>query len=271
MIVISSELVLAAPGAGIDLDAPMFGYQNYVVSTGVTATTENALYPASNVANVSTASFWRGTSTALHYLTATLASAQDVDYVGIARHNFGSAGIAVSIETQAGLGDPWVEVVAPAIPANNSTLIFRFVKDTVYAVRVKLAAGSAFPEAAVLYAGELLVSTQRIYVGHSPITLNRQTQVVNGQSESGNYLGRIITGSSLSTTVNLTHLKPDWYRASFDPFVVAAQATPFFFGWRPQSYPAECGYSWLTNNPSPTNMMANGMMQVSLEVAGVAS
>lgn len=271
MIVISSELVLAAPGAGIDLDAPMFGYKNYVDPAGVSATTSDALYPVTNLANVSTASFWRGTSTALHYVTATFASAQDIDYVGVARHNFGTAGIAVSVETQEGLGDPWVEVIAPAIPANNATLIFRFVKATTYAVRLKLAAGSAFPEAAVLYAGPLLVSTQRIYVGHSPITLNRQTQVVNGQSESGNYLGRIITGSSLSTSVALTHLKPDWYRANFDPFVEASQSTPFFFGWRPQSYPAECGYSWLTNNPSPTNMMANGMMQVTLEVAGVAS
>ena len=271
MIIISSELVLAAPGDGIDLDAPIFGYRDYVATAGIEATTEDALYPVTNLTNVSTASFWRGTSTALHYITATLASAQEVDYVGIARHNFGTAGIAVSVETQASIGAAWVEVVAPAIPANNSTLIFRFVKASIYAVRVKLAAGSAFPEAAVLYAGPILVSTQRIYVGLSPVTLNRQTQVVNGQSESGNYLGRIITGSSLSTSVNLTHLKPDWYRSEFDPFVLASQATPFFFGWRPQSYPAECGYSWLTNNPSPNNMMSNGMMQVTLEVAGVAS
>jgi hypothetical protein len=71
--------------------------------------------------------------------------------------------------------------------------------------------------------------------------------------------------------VSLTNLKPDWYRANFDPFVVAAQDSPFFFGWRPYSYPNEVGFAWLTNDPSPSNMMSNGMMQVSLELNGVSA
>ena len=273
MIVISSELVTAAalPGATIDLDAPIFGYENFVVATATTATTAAAGYPATNLTNVSTASFWRAANTTTQYLTSILNPVQAVDYVGIARHNFKTAGVAVSVERQASSGAAWVEVIPAFVPANNQTLILRFPSATTYGIRVKLVATIAPAEAAVFYAGSLLVSTQRIYVGHSPITLNRQTQVVNGQSESGNYLGRIITGSSISTSVSLTHLKPDWYREYFDPFVLASQATPFFFGWRPQSYPAESGYSWLTNNPSPTNMMANGMMQVTLEVAGVST
>lgn len=272
-IIISSELVAAAaaPGSTIDLDAPIFGYENFVAATAITATTSNTSYPVTNLANPSTAAFWRALNTTTQYITAIINPVKPIDYVGIARHNFKTAGVAVSVETQTSSGAAWVEKIPAFVPANNQTLIFRFVNATFYGVRVKLVATIAPAEMAVMYVGSILTSTQRIYVGHNPITLNRKVDVINGQSENGNFLGRIITGSSLSTSVSLTHLEPDWYRASFDPFVVAAQSYPFFFGWRPQSYPFECGYAWMTNNPEPSNMMPNGMMQVSIDMVGVST
>jgi hypothetical protein len=271
MIYFSDSLVASVPDPQIDLNAPIFGYQSFVIAADVASDNEAAGYPITNVANVSTASFWRGDDMTEQYVTATINPAQNVDYVAVARHNFSTAGIAVSVETQEGLGDPWVEVIAASIPANNNALIFRFTEQAAFGVRLKLAAGSAAPEIAVLFVGKLLVSTQRIYVGHSPITLNRRVEVVSGMSESGNYLGRIITGSNLTTSVSLTHLEPDWYRDNFDPFVLAAQNTPFFFGWRPFSYPNEVGFAWLTSDPQPSNMLPNGMMQVSLEMSGVSA
>jgi len=270
-IVFSDSLVASVANPQVDLNAPIFGYESFVTAAGVTSGNAATGYPITNIANISTASFWRASDTTQQYVTATINPAKTINYVGVARHNFATAGVAVSVETQEGLGDPWVEVIAAAIPANNNALIFQFTEQTAYGVRLKLAAGSAAPEIAVLFAGKLLVSTQRIYVGHSPMTLNRRTEVVSGMSESGNYLGRIITGSNLTTSVNLTHLEPDWYRDNFDPFVDAAQDTPFFFGWRPYSYPDEVAFAWLTNNPSPSNMMSNGMMQVSLEMSGVSA
>ena len=268
----TNRTVVVGPSIGAeDLNAPMFGYQNYVTSANITATNAETAYPASNLGNFNTAAFWRASSAVQQYLTATINPTQVVDYVGIARHNFSTAGIAVSVETQEGLGDPWVEVIAPFIPSDNAALILRFIAQAAYGVRVKLAAGSVAAQASVMFAGKLLTSTQRVYVGHSPITLNRRVEIVSGMSESGNYLGRIVTGSNLTTSVSLTHFKPDWYREYFDPFVLAAQTTPFFFAWRPLQYPNETSFAWLTGEPQPSNMLSNGMMQVSLEMSGVSS
>jgi len=267
----TNRTVTVGPSVGAeDLNAPIFGYQNFVTVAGISADTENTLYPATNLANVSTASFWQADDTTAQTIEITINPAQKIDYVGIAVHNFATAGISVQIETQEGSGDPWVEVIADAIPDTNSALIYRFPEQTAFGVRINLGAGSVEAQAAVIYTGKLLVSQRRIFVGHKPITLNRQIQVVNGQSESGNYLGRIITGSNLTTSVSLSHLTQDWYRAYFDPFTVEAQTVPFFFGWRPYQYPAECAFAWLTNNPEPSNMLPNGMMQVDLEMAGVS-
>ena len=270
-IIFSDSLVASVSDPEIDLNSPIFGYQSFVTAAGVASSNAATGYPITNVANISTASFWKASATTLQYITVTINPAQTVDYVGVARHNFATAGVAVSVETQVGSGDPWVQVIAPSIPANNNALIFQFTSQSAFGVRLKLAASTSAPEIAVIFVGKLLISTQRIYVGHSPITLNRRVEVVTGMSESGNYLGRIDTGSSLTTSVSLTNLKPDWYRANFDPFVVAAQDSPFFFGWRPYSYPNEVGFAWLTNNPNPSNMMSNGMMQVSLDMSGVSS
>jgi len=268
----TNRTVVVAPSIGAeDLNAPMFGYLNYLTSANITATNEQVAYPASNLGNVSTASFWKASSAVEQYLTATINPAQVVDYVGIARHNFYTAGIAVSVETQEGSGDPWVEVIAPFIPGSSAALIFRFIAQSAFGVRVKLAVGTVAAQASVMYVGKLLVSTQRIYVGHSPITLNRRVEIISGMSESGNYLGRIVTGATLTTSVSLTHLNKDWYREYFDPFVVVAQTTPFFFAWRPLQYSEESAFAWLTNNPNPSNMMSNGMMQVSLDMSGVSS
>ena len=267
----TNRTVVVSPSLGSeDLNAPVFGYSTFVTATNVAATTSVAAYPASNLGNISTAAFWRATSTAIQYITVTMVTSNVVDYVGIAKHNFQAAAIAVSVETQESPIAAWVQVIPPFIPSDNASLILRFSAQSAYAVRVKLEVGTAPAQAAVLYVGKLLSSTQRVYVGHSPITLNRRIDVVSGMSENGNYLGRIVRSSSLTTSISLTHLKPDWYRSYFDPFVLAAQTEPFFFAWRPLQYPSETSFAWLTNSPEPSNMLANGMMQVSLEMSGVA-
>jgi hypothetical protein len=272
-IVFSPNLVLSPTDTGpIDPNAPLLGYTNYVTTTNVEASEASATgYPVSNLANISTAAFWRSSNTNVQYLTAEIGGLYEIDYIGVARHNFGSAGIAVSVEVQSEPAGAWTEIVSDSMLANNNARIFRFTPQYCSAIRLKLFTGLEAPQAAVVYIGKLLAVQQRIYVGHSPITLNRRVEVVSGMSESGNYLGRIVTGSNLTTSASFTHLDPQWYRTNFDPFVVAAQTRPFFWAWRPFTYPSETGFAWLTSDPQPSNMLPNGMMQVSLEMSGVSA
>lgn len=268
MIVISSAVVLVSPTEGINADSPVFGYVNLVTVSNVVAGTTASGYPASNVANPATFLEWRGADTTEQLFTVNLAgNTEDVDYVGIARHNFGSAQIAVSIEGDTGSG--YTVVGAEVLPGDDTPLLFRIATASYIGLRVRMKSGGSAPRIAVVYAGKLLVCQRRFYVGHAPITLNRQSRITNGRSESGNFLGRIVLGEGVSTSVNLQNLDPAWYRANFDPFVKASKDCPFFFAWRPSTYPAEVGYCWATNEPKVTNQRANGMMQVDLQLAGI--
>jgi hypothetical protein len=265
-VIVNSAYLLTLQEAG-SANAPIIGYENLVTIDNVSADSEDADFPATNLANPATSNRWKSASTAEQYVTAAIAEVDDVDYVGVARHNFATAGIAVSVEGDDGGG--FDELVSAAIPSDDGPLIFRFDPASYESIRLKLAAGSVAPFAAAMYVGKLLVMQRNIYVGHTPIVDGREDRVVSGRSENGNFLGRITTGSSTSTEVSFQNLTAAWYRANFRPFVTASRNAPFFFGWRPGTYPAEVGYAWFTATPRPTNQRSNGMMQVDMQLGGV--
>ena len=276
-IIISSGLVLSdvvSGGGIINANNPVVGWQTRITSGNVTATTAETGYPASNLANPSTELLWRGLVSSPaqdEYLTLALNTNEQVDYIGIAHHNFASAQIAVSVEVLDDQASPvqWNEVIAPHFLPNDGPAIYRFTPQGISSIRLRLQPGTAAPYLAVAYAGKLLVLQRRIYVGHTPINYARVSKITNARSESGRFLGRIMLNQMTKTGVELSNLTPDWYRLNMEPFIQRAYEYPFFFAWRPSDYPYEVGYAWLTSDPKPSNQHSNGLMQVSLELSGI--
>lgn len=270
MIVISSAIVLTPTAEDPrTLNNPLFLYESVIPAGGVIADTEDDDYPASNLLNVLTFADaeWRAADTTAQYLTFTLDGVDPIDSLGIARHNFGSAAIAVTIEAY--IGGVWTALLPERMPADDGPLLFYFESQSIAQIRIGLGSGDEPARAAVVYIGAALVGQRRLYVGHSPLKMARTTDVVSGMSEASDFLGRVVLGEFTGTAVDFKNLTPDWYRKSFDPFIVAAKTTPFFFAWRPQDYPDEVGFCWLTNNPKPVNQRNNGMMSVQLQVNGI--
>lgn len=279
-VVISSGFVTAAGLWDLDGNSPIIGYQNLVTTTNITATTEDPDYPATNLANPATHLRWRsgaGSPSTDEYLTATIDTAELVDYVAIAKHNLGTSQATVSVEgTAESSGSPveWTELIAGQLLPDDGPVIFRFTPQSLYAVRLRiqdsLAATPATPYVAVMYVGALLVVQRRVYVGHTPIKYGRRVNVANHRNIAGDFLGRIVLSETNKGSLALQNLTPGWYRSHFDPFVQSALKDPFFIAWRPGDYPNEVGYAWLTGDPAPSNQLANGMMQVQIDYEGVS-
>jgi hypothetical protein len=282
-VVISNSLAVSLNrsiiGDSLNGNSPIIGYQNLVTINNVTTTTEDPNNPAINLANPATHLVWAGlggSPSADEYITVILDTTEDVDYVAIARHNFASGLIPVSIEIQSQSGgspENWTEVIADSFLPTDGPVIFRFDPQAMYAIRVRLqpsrASTPVAPTAAVIFVGKLLLLQRRIYVGHTPIPYGRSPRIATGKSESGNFLGRILIGASRMTSVTLSNLTAAWYRVYMDPFIDAAQLSPFFFGWRPLDYPYEVGYGWITDEPQPSNQRPNGMMQIAFKMTGI--
>lgn len=269
-IVISTALVLADSADGLSLDHPVIGWHTVVTSTTIAADTEDANYPASNMANPATHLEWRAGDTTEQYITVTTNYVDDIDYVAIAKHNLSSGEIPVSVGYFDTSSPPvWVELVDEVMLSDDGPAIFRFTAQSQATVKIKLGAGTDPARIAVVYVGKLLVLERKIYVGHTPLPHARKFSIANGRSESGNYLGRIVLGEWRESSIPLSLISPAWYRSNMDPFLAVADETPFFFGWRPETYPRECGYGWLIEDPMPTPTGPSNLIAFDLKVGGV--
>jgi hypothetical protein len=276
MIVISQALVLS-PGDE-SLLTPIIGYHNLVSTGAVTATSEDADHPASNLANPSTALRWYaeeegsplGPPAADQYITLTIDYVDGVDYLAIAVHNLGSGQNTVSVEGSTGGSPEWFELVEESIQATDDPIIFRFTPQSLTGIRLRIQAGATTPFVAVMYVGKLLVLERGTHTSHTPINLGRSTRIMNGTSETGNFIGRVVLSEMRKASFALQRLRAVWYRASFDPFVVEAQEAPFFFAWKPTEFPNDVGYCTLSADPAPTRDFGTGTMDVTLQLNGVA-
>lgn len=264
MIVISHALALTQ-GASVNARNPAILWETVIDRTKVAADQEAIGYPATNLVNPSTYERWTGEDTSDQYIVFDTNGAR-VDAIGLARHNFGSGNVVVSVEAHDGDED-WTEILEEFLPANDSPLLLRFVEQHATQIRVKLQPDTTIPTIAVAVVGALLVMPRGIVAPHVPLNLARSRQVVNGRSESGNFLGRVITGQSNATSAQFQGLERDWYFANFEPFV--DRATAFFFTWLPEDRPQDVGYCWLSADPKPSFHNPMRGVDVTVEFGGV--
>ena len=208
---------------------PWIGWHNIVALGNVTSDTEDDEHPASNLANPATHLFWRGgTNTALdEHVTVTTGTTDEINYVAIAKHNFGSEAFTVSLEaTIIGMSpDVWVTVIDEFTPDDDLPIIMRFSPINANDIRVRLQGGDDLPQAAVIYAGTLLLLERGLdpETKHVPLTYGRRNTIANGMSDSGNFTGRIKLKEWRESTATFSHFTPDWYRTNFEPFVEQAE------------------------------------------------
>jgi hypothetical protein len=273
MIVYASGLTAASDNP---LGTPIIGSHNVVSVANIGAVTEADGFPAANLANPSTALHWIGADMssppADEYLTVGIVPTE-LDYIAIAGHNFGSAGIPVSVEVDRGFSPTMWESIAglSLTPSDDSPLLFRFAPEILTGIRLKLEPGAEQPAAAVLYAGKLLVVPRGTHTDHVPINHARVQNVLGNSSESGQYLGRIIIGEGRQTPFALRYLDGDWYDTYMLSFVKTAQDVPFFFGWRPQAYPKDLGYCVARNDIQPNRHFDTQTVALEMQLAGFAA
>lgn len=252
--------------ADINADNPVILWDNLVAIDNVAAGTEEAENPATNLANPNTSALWRAASTADQDIVITL-SGETIAGIGIARHNLGSSGVPITVSIDDGGG---YDVIFPEFtPDDDSPLLFQFTPQVATAVKLRLNTGGTDPaEIAVLFVGALLTLQRRLYVGHTPIPLARRQEVTTGRSQSGEHLGSVIIGEWYGGAIAQQNLTASWYRTYMAPFIENAPE-PFFFAWRPDTYPDEVAFCWCTGDPIPSNARSNGMMSIEFDVEAI--
>jgi len=274
MPIVASRAVVAALAETTEANRPLLLWRGVVTINTIAAMSELEAYPATNLANPSTQSLqgWRSDSLEPQYVTVSpIASEDKIDAVGIAAHNFGSAGVTVSVERLGTAEDAtWVEVFEPFIPGSDKPLLLWFDGDFAGGLRIKLVPDTVKPRAATLCVGKALVMEKGVQAGHTPLPYGRNRKVVTGLATSGAYLGRIVEAGTLRSEASIINLSPDWYRQNLDPLAADSAEWPFFWSWRSEEYPTEVGYAWLLSELIPVPAQKNGRINVTFQMEGIA-
>ena len=269
MIYVSPNLVLAP--SNYNSNAGRIGYHNILTAANVTADEEDPSYPATNLANPATYPlvWWRATSTAEQRIFVEAAE-ENIDYFGIAKHNLGSTGATVKLQGSNDGGLSWTDVSLETQPGTDDCLVVHFDPASYSSWALLITPGTDVPYIGVLYIGRMLVLQRNIYVGHTPLVYGRKKTVLTGKSENGQFMGRIARREFLEGGAALSNIAPSWFRAYLDPFLDECQAgKPFFWAWRPGTYPLEVAYAWITGSPGASNTAPNGLMSANWDMQGI--
>lgn len=246
---------------------PIIGWDNAVSTGTLTASSEAEGYPVTNLTNPSTSSEWRASGNGTQSITVTLGAEREINYIGIARHNFGSSGAAVSVTAEPG----GVDLVPSIMPVSDAPLMVRFDPITVTSVTITISGGSVPARMSVLYAGYLTTVKGGMYQEVVPIPYGYQTDIVTNRAESGDFLGRIMTDQRLQLAYEFAYVEYDWFKANMGPFIKSAMLQPFFFAWLPEMYPEDVAFGWLTAdiNPISENFEGTVVVRFNMEMGGL--
>jgi hypothetical protein len=250
----------------IPLSHSRIGHQSYTRTGTVTASSAAVDFPADAPLNELTYEFWRPTA-----LPATwdldVGSEENVNYFGIAAHTLGSSGNTVSI--QSSVDNTTWDTIDSITPTDNSPIMFLFESVTAQYYRIEIT-GEAIPSVGVIYIGTVLEMLRPSYAGLTPISLSRDSVIRPNRSEGGQWLGRSVIRSGSSMSVNYSNLDNAWVRSTFRDFINDAVIYPFFFAWRPDNYPEDVGYVWVSEDIKPSNSGTRDLMNVSIQMSGLS-
>jgi len=199
------------------------------------------------------------------------------DYVWVRVTHDGAANTIAIAEVQIFEAlESWSEVVAPILAADDEPLLFRFALQDgdpfpIDAVRLRLQPGTLPPEATTMYVGKLLQFPRGEVGDKTPAALARKQRVVNGQSERGGFIGRVITGAYINGEAVFQKLESDFFRESVTPFLKAAEGDPFFYAWHPVLYPDDVVFVQITEGKDPEPIYdLNHRVTLALDLTGIS-
>jgi hypothetical protein len=235
-------------------------YDNLGRAATISASTEAAGFPAQALAYPDTVAYWLPTALPA-WVKWDFGSAISINAFGMAAHSLGLNNCTLQIQYSANDAD-WSNASDAHSIEHDEAALLLFPAQSARYWRAYITGAGDEPYIAVAYIGNPLVMPRPIYGGISPPNLSRVTEYTADESEGGQFVSQAIKRKGFIGRVSYKHLSASWYRDSFDPFVRHARLYPYFYAWRPGSFPDEVIYARTIEDIHPSNMGLRGLMEV---------
>lgn len=226
------------------------------LAAGVTpvVTSEASGYEAVNALTWLTSQKWKAANSATQYLQLDLGSAVAIDCFGLHKHNLGDVAGSMLVQySTSSLGGTFTTLFALTPGAANSggnRTLFRVNSNAVTARYWQLVCSghNAAPSVGVFFLG---LSTQLPAPDHPFLVprLNRDTEVLNNQSEGGEFLGRSVLRAGFRSGFKLGKVQETWARDNWVPLATAMETNPFFWAFDANRYPDDAYYCFIDKRP----------------------
>lgn len=265
MLYIAPSIILADTVGS--LLCPAFLWRTVV--TAVTADEEDADFPASNLLNPQTSSLWKSGSTADQDLVFDLDPTEPINAFGIARHNFGSGHVGVTVSGMTAEPGAVFETLAELSPGDDSP-IFGIVEGDYYVqLKISLEPDTVEPQAAVAYVGTALLMPRSTPAGFVLPKDGLERDMLSGVAENGDFLADIVRSERLATSIDFKLLEGAWYRESMREFVQSTE--PFFYAYSPTLLPDEMAFAKFNGAVAKGQVnQFTGEVDVSIPIVGLA-
>ena len=228
---------------------PRIGYHSILPNATLTASSEGDENPVSLAGNYLTYDAWEAAASGAQWIEIRTSTAEMVDYVGIACHNLASANSPFRLQYLTDTG--WANAMDEFMLPYNSPFMYEFDPVISNRFRFQILDSRFNPFVGILFVGQIMHFERGVFVGHAPAPYSKMDEILNSESEGGQFLGRSIISEGAGTNIDLSHLSSDYLRSTWVSFQEHARLRPFFFSWNPVWYPYEVIYGWGTSTPKP--------------------
>ena len=245
------------------------GIDNALERATLTATTTAEAKSVASLVTRDTYQNWRPTAVPAT-VTATFDSAEAIDYVGVAAHNLGTVGGALTVQAYSETAESWY-TVASWSPTTDAPLLAIFAPIEATEVRF-LFTGGTVPTVGVAFVGLATVMQRQIHRNAQPVFLSAKTDIKPQISDGGKLLGSMVIRRGVELSPSWRNLTKAFYNATLRPLALRMPTDPFFFAWNPDYAPEEVAYGQVTGDPDGDHQGgATSLYSFGFSMVGVGS
>jgi hypothetical protein len=232
-------------------------YSNLAAGIAPVVTSEASGYEAANALTWISSQKWKAANSATQYFQLDLGSAVGVDCFGLYKHNLGDVAGSLLVQySTSSLGGTFTtlfSIVPGAANSGGNRTLFRVNSNQVTAQywQFVFSGHNGPPAVGVALLG---ASTQLPAPDHPFMVprLNRDTEILNNQSESGEFLGRSVLRHGMKSGFKLGKVQETWARQYWEPIANAMEINPFFWAWDANRYPDDAYFCFIDKRPKDT-------------------
>ena len=226
------------------------GYDNlYLRSDAVVVeSAADAGFPGANAVSwLTTGGGWQVTGAGDKTLAVTLDAVTNVDSYGIYKHNLGTLGLTIKLQTSID-GAVWTDVTGSVKTPIDDTALFFVAVTSVSSRFIRLHIAGLLAGETLILAQAFVSASLRVFnppePGWVPPNIALDNKYLNTQSEGGDFMGRTFIRKGGKTSFMVSIADAAWIRSDWLPFMLEAEKHPFYHAWDTVSFPNEVAFCY---------------------------